>query len=416
VASTALTRAAAGDPARTAHIVNVPLADAAAVLRRFASGPEAVRVDEPRRAVTIADTASKMPLLARVMQALEQAGPGQEVWVEPARWLDPPSRIAERLTKVFAPDRGAPATSPTARFVADDETGVLVIVADEKTYLKILEMLTRGAPDHRAQGELRVVLLEHADAREVVRRLSPTPGGKADVRIVADEATNAVVLTASPGLLDTLVTTVRALDVPPSGVLLEVAVTEEPRVSAVTPPVVRMDDEARRKLWTTRNAGVLERTVLLTTLGATNELRMDMPHQAPSASNDRLRGARVSIAVVDYAPLRLKIDVATCTERGTRCESAASNTLCLRDKETIAIRALDSSRSSLLVVVTPNILRDERTDLPQLLRQRQLEREEAITAEALFGPARKLPPLRVDPSSRGLVADIRQAQRELGSP
>jgi hypothetical protein len=424
VAATALTPAAADDQVRTAHIVNVQLADAATVLRRFASRPDAVRVDEARRTLTVADTASKMPLLARVMQALEQARPGQEVWLEPARGLDRPSRSAERLTEIFAPGSGTPATDPVAKFVADDETGALVIVADENTYRRVLELLARGAPDHRAQGEVRVVPLEHADARAVVQRLSRTfakpaelrgalgkPGGKADMRATADLATNSVVLTAPPRMLDTLVTTVRALDVPPSKVLLEVAVKEEPRVPEMPPSLVSMDDEARRKLWTTRDARILERTVLLTAVGATNELRVDMA----SASGDGLRGFRVTIAVVGHASpdlLQVKIDVATCTRPGTRCEDAASNSILLRDTETAAIRALDRIRSNLLVVVTPNTLRDD-VDLAWLLRQRQLEREEARVAEALFGPARKLAPLRVHHESRGLVGDIRLAQLAL---
>jgi hypothetical protein len=453
VASSALTRAAAGDPSvtvRTAPIVNVPLADAAAVLRRFASRPEAVRVDEARRTVNVTDTASKMPLLLRLVQAMEQARPGQEVWVEPSKGLGRPSQYAERLTDLFAPSSGAPAARPAARFaaqpepapaagglgglppsgtfIADDETGALVIVADENTYRHVLELLARGAPDHPTQGDVHVLPLARADAREIVRQLSPTLEGlheKPPPRVTADVATNSIVLIASPAAFETLAKAVKALDVQPGRVLLEVAVTQEvspPWGDVQTPsawlaPV--LDNEARRKLWRTLDARVIERTVLLTTEAATNELRVDVAPREPSPSGERLREFRVFITVRRHAPpdqLELDVDVAACTRPGAPCQSRAMHsTVVLHDTETVAIPIADGARSTLLVVVTANTLGNDDVDLARLLRQRQLEREEARVAEALFGPARKLAPLRVDRSSRGLVTDIRRAQHELAA-
>jgi hypothetical protein len=425
VASTALTRAAAADSDvsfRSTRIVNVPLADAAKVLRRFASRPEAVRVNEARRTVDVTDMASKAPLLVRLTHAMEQARPGQQVWVERTR-DEPASHLAKLITELVASSGSA---EPVARFVADDETNVLVIVADENTYVRIHEMLHGEGPDHPSQEEVHVLPLAHADAREVVQKLLPTIERFRDpaLHVTADPPTNSLIVTASPVVFASLRDTVHALDFPPRRALLEIAVTEEASASADRrPPSAWLawvwDDEARRKLWTTRDARVLERTVLLTTETTTNELYVDVARRAPSQNRERVRGYRVSITASPHPPLnqlRLDVDVAACIRPGAPCEGDATHSsVVLHDAETVAIPTAGRGGSRLLVVVTTHTLFDN-YDLARLLRQRQLEREEALVADALFGAQRNLLPLRIDHGSRGLVGDIRRTQLEATAP
>lgn len=255
-----------GVTVRTVHTLpNVSLADAAGLLRQFATRPEAVVVDQAQRAVVITDTAERTARLLRLVHVLEQARPGEVPWVEHIHGWVLPSQLAERLQGLFDVDPAAAgkATLPSARFVGDDEAGVLLIVADEATYLRIAEIVHRIPSVDNTPGEVRVLPLQRADAEDVARRLrpmverlqaSPAPRGPAapagaaagatgNPWLVADVATNSIVVgSASIEAGEALKDAVMAMDVPPTKTPLEVAVVERDRealfgASARLPPL-----------------------------------------------------------------------------------------------------------------------------------------------------------------------------------
>ena len=56
------------------------------------------------------------------------------------------------------------------KILADDRSNSLVIVATERAYLRILELIKRLDVPALGEGEIHVVLLQHADAIELVAR------------------------------------------------------------------------------------------------------------------------------------------------------------------------------------------------------------------------------------------------------
>lgn len=127
-----------------------------------------------------------------------------------------PSELAARVRELLPPgERDA----PTA-ISGDDEAGVLVIVADERTQRRIRDLVRRPPCESARRGEVLVVPLLRADARTVAQRLAPVveglqpPGsGPADLHLVADTTTNSIVIVSSSrGIAEGLARAAQGMD------------------------------------------------------------------------------------------------------------------------------------------------------------------------------------------------------------
>jgi hypothetical protein len=430
------------------RVPHVPLGEARAALRAFVPSAGAVEVDTARRTLDVAVAAVSVPRLAPLIQAMERAQTGDHVWLERLGRTGRATWLAARLTRVL-PAR--------ASVVGDDETGTLVIVADEPTYLRILEMVKR-APASGGAGEVHVVLLEHAVAADIVRRLEPTlatlrarrptspPGTEppAALRASADEATNAVVLTtATAEETEALRAAVQELDVRPKAMAVEVVFAEVPvdphrpfqtaaHVAGIDVPDLGgpLPEEARRTLWATRDTAVLDRRVIFMTEGVTTELWVDARGRASSAAAVGYR-----MALTGWTPsehVRLQIDTtayARCSRRVAlgvaACEPRRAGTMVILHEEVTGMLPLierdrirpppatssGAQRVVLFIALTAHRMLDEKTDLKRLFARHLIEAEEARDHETLFGHPSQLGLLRIDRGSAGLVGSIRRAQQ-----
>ena len=59
-----------------------------------------------------------------------------------------------------------------AKIVADDRTNSLIIVATERAYLRMLELIKRIDVPQTGEGEIHVLPLQHADATELTKTLN----------------------------------------------------------------------------------------------------------------------------------------------------------------------------------------------------------------------------------------------------
>ncbi|MDB4931368.1 MAG: hypothetical protein JWM10_3852, partial [Myxococcaceae bacterium] len=102
------------------------------------------------------------------------------------------------------------------RILADDRSNSLVIVATQRMYVRVLELLRRLDVSIDGEGQVRVLRLQHGDAEEMATVLNNiTNGGRqagaagqnprgtnavfeGPVRITADKPSNALVITSSP--------------------------------------------------------------------------------------------------------------------------------------------------------------------------------------------------------------------------
>ena len=117
--------------------------------------------------------------MMRILEEIDVGGVGDQIWIEPIHY-GIASDIAQRLNEVFdlkgggrrrggqAGREGAAApraaTCTSTKIIADDRSNSLIIVATERAYLRILELIKRLDVPQSGEGEIHVLPLQHADA------------------------------------------------------------------------------------------------------------------------------------------------------------------------------------------------------------------------------------------------------------
>ena len=144
------------------------------------------------------------------------------------------------------------------KILADDCTNSLIIVATERSYERMLELIERLDVPQTGEGELHVLPLQHADATELTKTLTDiiggaggpvafqgaaagrgaraaVPGGPAaaalgifegGVKVSANKATNAIVVTASPRDYASIRGVIDRLDQPRRQVFIEAVIMD----------------------------------------------------------------------------------------------------------------------------------------------------------------------------------------------
>jgi general secretion pathway protein D len=200
---------------------------------------------EPTRMLIVTDVQSNIKRLLGIVKEIDVAGIGEEVSVIPIAHATA-STLAKSLSDIFQAQvsrrptvRGAPA-QPTTKIVADERTNSLITLATEDDTQKIqglVALLDKPVP--RGEGDIHVYYLQNASAEDLQKVLMAIPSkeikeqekGKApvvskDVQIVADKATNSLVITAKKHDYLVLEDIIKKLDIARSMVYLEALIME----------------------------------------------------------------------------------------------------------------------------------------------------------------------------------------------
>ena len=205
----------------------------------------------PSGMLIVTDVLSNIQRLLRIIDAIDVVGVGEEISVIPIEHATAET-LGQTLTTIFqatgrpaaaARTRGrarASATAPSIEIVADERTNSLIISASEHDTLRIkhlIGILDQETP--RGTGNIRVHYLQHADAEDLAGVLTnlPTEQGKTaqkgkapaiskDVQIVADKATNSLVITANKQEYQAIMDVVAKLDIARPMVYIEVLIME----------------------------------------------------------------------------------------------------------------------------------------------------------------------------------------------
>ncbi|TET82881.1 MAG: type II secretion system protein GspD [Desulfobacteraceae bacterium] len=168
----------------------------------------------PTGMLIITDVLSNIKRLLRIVDAVDVEGIGEEISIVPLEHAMA-TVMAKSLGTLFQKKRvrvkkGAPLVSDI-KIVPDERTNVLIVLASEYDTMKIkqlVKLLDRATPP--GEGDVHVYYLENANAEELVKVLMAIPSkqekgvkkGKApvvskEVQIVADKATNSLVIMAN---------------------------------------------------------------------------------------------------------------------------------------------------------------------------------------------------------------------------
>ncbi len=184
----------------------------------------------PTGMLIITDVLSNIKRLLRIVDAIDVEGIGEEISIVPLEHAMA-TVMAKSLGTLFQKKKvrvrkGAPLVSDI-KIVPDERTNALIILASEYDTMKIkqlVKLLDRETPP--GEGDVHVYYLENANAEELVKVLMAIPSkqekgvkkGKApvvskEVQIVADKATNSLVIMANKDDYLVLEDVIKKLDI-----------------------------------------------------------------------------------------------------------------------------------------------------------------------------------------------------------
>jgi general secretion pathway protein D len=266
---------------RLQRVNNISAEDAATLLERFKSGDGSITAYAPTNTMIITDTGTNIHRMLRILDTIDVAHTGEQIWVEPVHHANA-TEVATRLQEIFEPTAtttsaaakpakaaakkgAAPAPAQTGseivgaragesrltKILADERTNSLIILATERMYLRILEMLKYLDISMEGEGKIHVHHLQHTDAEEIASTLqslvggrgaAPAAGGKGatpaaggggavaifegNVAITAHKPSNALVITSSVHDYAALLHVIDTLDTERRQVFIEAVIME----------------------------------------------------------------------------------------------------------------------------------------------------------------------------------------------
>jgi len=196
----------------------------------------------PTNTLIVTDVYSNISRLMKIIDAIDIMGVGQELTIIELRFANAKD-LAEILEDVFKDSKKARRKNEPEeiiRFVSDERTNTLIMLASKTDTLRIrelIDLLDKETP--KGKETIHVYYLEHAIAEELAQVLEelPTKGGGAKdqqkapiisskVKIQADKATNSLIIMAEKDDYLFLESIIKKLDIPRAMVYIECLIME----------------------------------------------------------------------------------------------------------------------------------------------------------------------------------------------
>jgi general secretion pathway protein D len=218
----------------------------------------------PTNLLIITTTESLLSRLNKIIAIVDVPGAREEVRIIPVQYASV-EELANKVTQVLQSQMGSPAAArrsarreqPTqeaasaGKVIADVRTNSLIAIADSQTLGEIEDLVRKlDVSVPLGAGKVHVYYLQNADAEELANVLSGIPleesvvqtevsseqrtprpvqrpqGATADISIIADTSTNALVITSTGEEFEAIKAVIEKLDIPREQVLVEVLIAE----------------------------------------------------------------------------------------------------------------------------------------------------------------------------------------------
>ncbi len=240
---------------RVIQVQNVSAAQIVPILRPLIPPQGHLAAYTPTNVLIISDAAANVERIASIIARVDLAS-NEEVEIVPLRHAS-----AIEITRVLTTlEQGRVKADPTAaagtppRMVADERTNSILLSGDKASRLRLRALITHLDTPVDSGGNTQVVYLRYAKAKNLMtvlqgvskslsneaarnvpmsgQAINAPPGGGSGssggglVDIQADDATNALVITAPPDLIRSLRSVIAQLDVRRAQVLVEAVIAE----------------------------------------------------------------------------------------------------------------------------------------------------------------------------------------------
>jgi general secretion pathway protein D len=228
---------------RVIPVYNVPVRELAPILRQLndQTGGGNVVAHDPSNVMMITGRAAVVNRLAEIIGLVDQAG-DEDVEVVKLKFASASELVRIIDTINNAQNKQSAGGKSTPRVVADDRTNSVIVSGDGKARQRLITLIERMDQELETSGNTRVKFLNYAKAENLVKVLqgvsegiqSEAQGGNTqqrrgtnrDVNIDADEESNALVITAEPDVMRSLLEVVNQLDVRRAQVQVEAIIVE----------------------------------------------------------------------------------------------------------------------------------------------------------------------------------------------
>ncbi len=196
----------------------------------------------------LTDTGTNVHRMMRVLDELDVAQAEDKVWLEPLAHAsaDDVKKELDELLETKTDKATKPAAgggdARVTKLVALERPNALLVVGTQAGYERLLELLRAIDVAAPSEGQMHVVMLEHADAKKIVGALNEAVNSAAPanankgasslgvfesaVKISAEETTNALIVTASAHDYAAVREVIRKLDQPRRQVYIEAVVMD----------------------------------------------------------------------------------------------------------------------------------------------------------------------------------------------
>jgi len=197
----------------------------------------------PTNTLIVTDVYSNIQRLTKILEAIDILKSGLELSIVSLGYADARD-LVKTLDSIFNVTaskikKGAVQTN-VIKLVADDRTNMLIILANKGNTVKIKELIRLlDTETPKGKESIHVYYLENAIAEDLAAVLEAIPSKKTDsktakkapivsskARIMADKATNSLIITAEKDDYLTLEAVIRKLDIPRSMVHIECLIIE----------------------------------------------------------------------------------------------------------------------------------------------------------------------------------------------
>lgn len=219
------------------RVENVDAAQLVPILRPLIPQEGHLAAYPTTNTLIISDRAANVQRMRRIIERIDEPGESDldVVRLEHASAAEV-VRILSGLEQEAAKTRGA---QPPLRMAADERTNSVLLSGDRNARLRMKAIISHLDTPLEAGGNTRVIYLRYAKAKDLVpvltgvsesldveKQKGATKSTKSPVSIQADEAANALVITAPPDLFRSLRRVVDQLDIRRAQVLVEAIIAE----------------------------------------------------------------------------------------------------------------------------------------------------------------------------------------------
>lgn len=221
------------------QLKNVDASKVLPVLRPLIPQHSHMAADTYSNSIVISDTAPNIERIMKVIEKIDQSAISETEVIQ-LKYADAEDMVAT-LTKLSQNEAKQQPTSNQLQMIADKRNNSILLRGEDVQRRRAKELIYRLDRPQVQSGNVRVVYLNYAKAKDVSAVLTKVvqnmqkavpgggeakPGGEGGVTVEADEDTNALLITGSGDTLNSLMAVIEKLDVRRAQVLIEAIIVK----------------------------------------------------------------------------------------------------------------------------------------------------------------------------------------------